>query len=207
MNLKAQLLIIALLSSLVSLTAQARPRQKVDLDSPSLFGYALKAGVFLSLGQMGSKTTYVSRSMDVLSGYLLTGFRVGPLSVGPVGQYQIAARLTDPAQVSNTNLRGQGYLVGGGLGLSLAFIDLTASYDFFGSYGLTNLDSSGQSSSLSNPLGFTVILGVKVISFLAVDLIYSNHSYGTRSTAGIPVSISSDAIYQIYYGVGLSLHL
>lgn len=174
--------------------------------TPAYAGPGLKLGLSPGYGQMQSESGMASRSMGALDIRALPGWRIGPLLVGAMAQYNIVEQLTDPTTVANINLRGSGYLLGAGVGLSFGPIHLQGSYELYGKYTLGNVTAAGTSTTYSKPAGYTAILGWSIFPKVSMDAVYGTHTYGTSTINGVDTDVSANKLMETHYGVGLSIH-
>ncbi len=178
----------------------------MSLSCPSaLAGVGLLAGVDFGLGKASTATTLASRSMNELDVRVMPSWQFGWASLGVMGQYQIVGQTTEPSAVSDTNLRGKGYLVGPGASIALGPILVQSSYEVIGKYSVANADASGNLTSYTNPKGFTLLLGWSIAPELTLDFVYGAHTYSKRVVGVTSSDIASDPFKLNHYGIGISL--
>src|SRR6185437_4966112 len=175
-------------------------------------GFGLVAGADWALGRIGSSSNAIqSRTVDIGEIHALPGWNLSdPFMVGVLGQYRWVGQLTDLSSVNNTNLAGHGYYLGVGGAVRLSQFLIQASFDCFGSETLSNQTSAGQTTTYSQPIGFTALIGYHAFASLpqvSVDAIFGIHSFKHENIGGTDIDISSDKLTETQYGLGLSYSL
>jgi hypothetical protein len=165
------------------------------LPTSAMARLALKAGASAGYGTMGNGSN-VNPNVAVLTFRAMPGVSFGRLTVGAMAQYKLVGQLTDPAEVFDTNVRGSGYTLGGAIALDLGRLSIQGSYDFLGSYKLSNVDLLGDTLTFSKPSGFTFVVGYRVTPRTSLDASGSFLSYSDPGE-----------FKESTFGLGLSLHL
>ena len=170
-------------------------------------GIGAQAGAYWGLGTMHDATGSInSRVMDTASFDGLVGYRFAGLLIGALGEYQLVGQLTDPVKVSNTNMRGNGWLAGAGLGYSLLFLDLSGGVFFLGKHSNTNADVYGNFVSFGNPLGLEFTAGFRILPGFSVDAKVSITRYGKLTGGTTDYDISENRLMVRDAALGVSFH-
>ncbi len=173
---------------------------------------SLKGSVLLGahggMGTMGNSSN-PNRSMSSFGLHLMPALKFGKFMIGPMAQYQFVGQMTDPAEVSDVNLGGTGYLVGAGIGFTLKRFLIRASYDFLGSNTGSVKTASGETSVYQKGTGFTGLISfrIKQNSKVLLDLYVSQTSYAEQLTGSTTNDLSSTPMKSLLYSLGLTFQL
>jgi hypothetical protein len=126
-----------------------------------LVDFGVSAGASWGLGKMKNSTeSTASRTMNTFGVLVLPGYKaLGMLLVGPEFEYRVVGQNTEPSEVSNTNLKGNGYLLGLGAKFYLLNFVFSGGFDFIGKHTQSLKTTSNLESSFSKPIGFRLGVG------------------------------------------------
>lgn len=136
-------------------------------------------GAFGSWGSLkDSNAAIQSVRSTSIGGYLLPSLSIFPLlSLGLYGEYHSVGQLTAPTSVGGNNKSFSGYLGGGAVVISAAIFRLTAAYTFQGKGTLKKKTSLGLETTMEDPKGIHLILGISVFPEVSLDFGYTGVKY------------------------------
>lgn len=174
-------------------------------------GFGLLTGASWGIGKISSSAgTIESRTINNFSIHAMPGFAITGTGFmfGPFGEYRLIGQNTDVATVSNTNVKGTGYLIGiGGTFTPLDLFYVGASFDFLGKYNLSLNNTAGQAVGYKKPIGFHFLAGYMFMPVLSADVIFNMEQYKSTTIGGTDTDITSDKFKEWDIRVGASYHL
>lgn len=171
----------------------------------SYAGFGVHTGANWGLGSMGDKSLIADRTVNRGALQVLPGYRVMGVLVGPMAELNLMGQNTEAKDVSNTNLKGTGYMLG--LGGQYQFMDFVfaGSVDFLGRHTLSKNTATGQKSYYTSPLGFRLLAGYQFHEMMSADVVYSYHMYDKVNLGGADrVLVGNDRLEVFTFAVGLS---
>lgn len=176
--------------------------------SQSSEGFAANGSLLWGVGSFQNNSgTIQSRTMNTLALNVMPGYRWNNFLFGPMGEFRIVGQMTEPSTVSNTNVKGSGYLIGLGVGYSWNEFDMTAGYDFFGQHSQSNTDALGNAIVNKSPSGIVVQVGYRFMPDISADLRFDMVSYGTDTVGGVDNNVSTNKSKHMNFSLGATYHL
>ncbi|MEQ1876236.1 MAG: hypothetical protein ABL958_06290 [Bdellovibrionia bacterium] len=167
-------------------------------------GFGVSVTLFDSMGTMKNSTgTIASRSMNNIGLSAVPSFSFGMVSALLYIDYVLTGQVTDPNEVSNTNLGGSGWIGAPGIGFEFSKISLAASYVLYGNYVASKKTAANEESSYTKPSGFVVQLGYQLNSPWTLHLIYRSVSYAKAIVGDAFSDIKDDPVQSSSYGLGI----
>ncbi len=169
------------------------------------FDFGFQLGAAADSGKGGDTSSgVIERNLFAitLSGWPYLKF--GAFQIGPTGSYRIVEQTTDPNSISGSNIRGSQYFAGLGAGFVFSGYSLSASYELFGKYSLTNTSLSGGKVEYLLPAGISARIGIPISSRFSLDLRYSSIVFKEVSFNGASTTLAS-GLPIVVYGAGVSL--
>lgn len=160
-------------------------KRSIGLGSLLVFAIVAEARAEISVGAYGSwgslkdsNKSIPSVKESTLGAYILPSYQLIPLlSIGVYGEYDQVGQLTAPTSVAGYNKGYSGYLAGGALVTSGPLLRLSGAYTFLGKGTLGKKTSTGRETTLENPKGLHLILGIWFLPFLSLDVGYTTVKY------------------------------
>jgi hypothetical protein len=139
----------------------------------------ISLGAFGSWGELkDSNGSIPNVKSSTVGGYLLPSVSLFPLvSFGAYGEYHRVGQLTEPSSASNYNKGFSGYLGGGAIVFHGGLFRLSGAYTFLGKGVLDKKTSLNLESTLEDPKGIHVILGLSLMPMIGLDLGYTSVKY------------------------------
>lgn len=127
-------------------------------ETPSFYKLGASLGASFGMGRLGtSEQRLPSRTMDAFALELLAGVQAKRFLIGVDLDLRFQRQLSSLANAGGSNLRGQSYLIGVGIGAPLhKKLLIQASVQFLGQYSLTAQSDQSHESSFKKPLGLRV---------------------------------------------------
>ena len=159
--MKKTLSLFALLTLLVfnSTAAQASP-----------FGdFGVDGGINWGLGSVhNSSGSVAGRTVNAIALNAFPNYKYAGIQFGIIGELRFIGQNTDPATVSNSNVKGTSWLMGIGAEYQILLWTFSAGFDFLGNYSLSETTASGSAVSYKKPIGFMLKAGISP-GYLAID--------------------------------------
>jgi hypothetical protein len=166
-------------------------------------GLGVNAGAHWGLGSAAnSQKTIPVRTMNTIDLQALPGYHFDNLLVGVLMELRFVGQNTDPATVSNQNLKGTGYLFGLGAMYLWNNWKFLGSLDFLGKHSLGVVDSSGKYSTFKKPRGFHLLVGYKFFERISADLSFSYETYKQNTLGTTDADISDNKLKHWNAGLG-----
>ena len=169
--------------------------------------FGVDGGLSWGIGSAKNSTgSITSRTVNAFSINAFPNYSVAGFQLGVLGQYSIIGQNTDPATVSNTNLKGNAWLVGVGAEYQILAWTFSAGFNFLGNYSISANNSAGQSVSYKKPIGFLLKAGYFIIPMVSIDGSFQTTSYGTTTVASTDSDISANKLSETNFAVGGTYH-
>lgn len=168
-------------------------------------GFGARAGLDFGIGSMKNEDgTIASRTVNEIAPYAIPSYEYWGIKFGILAEYRYRGQNTAVADVGNTNLSGDGYLLGPSLSYSFFGFYLLASVDIIGQYKLVN-QVNGNDSIYKKPFGLHVMLGYPLFPFMSVNATYQMASYSQNVSGSTETDISSNKLKESMLRAGVSI--
>ncbi|MDZ4676411.1 MAG: hypothetical protein SGI74_02790 [Oligoflexia bacterium] len=171
-------------------------------------GFILGGGLNWGIGTGASSTgSTASRTMNTIELNAAPGWQIGNWAPQLLVAYDFVGQNTKPADVTNTNLRGTGYLIGVGTTYHWTRWDFLAGIEFLGTFTQSEKSADDKVSAFTKPLGFRLGSSYYFKNNWSADALFHYVHYSTNTLGGSNRDISSDRMRFITLALGVSYHL
>ena len=168
-------------------------------------GWSAKGSLSWGLGKMSS-TSVTSRTMNTIVLTALPGYRLSQFTFGLLGEYRLIGQNTEPAEISNSNLKGHALLFGIGGAYDCGDFSFGLNLPLLGKQSSSLADAAGKDVSYQKPFGFELTVGYVVAPMITVDAKFSYTTYAQTTIGSTDKDLSDDKLKATDFAIGGSYH-